>query len=69
MADATPLRRLAELLLGEPLEDFVRSRRPHKAWRFIARDLYDATNGEIDVTHESLRLWFPDATPSEKASA
>lgn len=61
MPQATPKQRLAELLLGESLEHFVRSRRADGLpWRYVARDLFDATGGEVDVTHESLRLWFPD---------
>lgn len=67
MPEATPLQRLAEHLLGEPLEDFVRSRRPDRPWRLIARDIYEATNGEVDVTHESLRLWFPDVKSAATA--
>lgn len=61
---ATPTHRLADALLGEdgPLEAFVRTRRAKgRAWRLIARDLYEATGREIDVTYESLRAWFPDA--------
>ena len=27
------------------------------AWRIVARNLYGATNGRIDVTHETLRNW------------
>lgn len=60
----SPTRRLAELTLGSDLEEFVRSRRADKRpWRFIARDLYDATDGQVDVTYETLRSWFPD-TPA-----
>lgn len=28
------------------------------SWRFIARDLYEATDHTIDVTFEILRRWF-----------
>lgn len=66
----TPTLRLADLLLGEqgPLEQFVRQRRSNgRAWRLIARDLYEATNREVDVTYETLRSWFPDE-PAEVAS-
>ena len=68
---ATPTHRLADALLGEdgPLETFVRTRRAKgRAWRLIARDLYEVTDNEIDVTYESLRAWFPDpaaGSPSE----
>lgn len=64
----TPTQRLAEVLLGESLEHFVRSRRAEgKPWRIIARDLWRATNGEVDVTYETLRTWFPDE-PRRSAS-
>ena len=59
----TPRHRLANLLLGDqgPLEEFVRIRRAEgRPWRLIARDLYEATDSEVDVTYETLRQWFPD---------
>lgn len=58
----TPHRRLADILLGDngPLETFVRSRRPDRAWRLISRDLYEATDKQVDLTYETLRSWFPD---------
>ena len=61
--------KLADLLLGDdgPLETFVRTRRPARAWRLVARDLYEATDGEVDLTHETLRSWFPDG-PTKAAS-
>lgn len=60
---ATPTERLADVLLGEagPLDRFVRRRREAgRSWRLVARDLYEATNGEVDVTYQTLRTWFPD---------
>lgn len=62
MNEATPTQRLAELLLGEPLEDFVLSRRPNRAWRLIARDIYEVTKGEVDVTPVTLASWFSEPT-------
>lgn len=62
----TPVQRLADLLLADagPLESFVRTRRATTprptAWRQIARDLEAATGGEVVVTPEAIRLWFPD---------
>ncbi len=54
----TPTQRLATLLLGADVLDFIAERRSAgRAWRFIARDLHDATDGQIDVTYETLRLW------------
>lgn len=58
---ATPTRRLADLLLGGKLDDFVLTRRAEgRAWRLISRDLWEETDGELDVTYETLRSWFPD---------
>ena len=56
-----PMKRLADALLGGKLDEFVGSRRAQgRAWRLIARDLWEATNGEIDVTHETIRYWYPE---------
>ena len=58
----TPTQRLASLLLGSDVRTFIAERRTDgKAWRFIARDLYDATEGQVDVTYETLRQWFGEA--------
>lgn len=57
----TPTQRLASILLGESVQTFIATRRENgRPWRFIARDLYDATEGQIDVTHETLRQWHGD---------
>jgi hypothetical protein len=56
----TDRQRLIESLLGDrgPLARFVREGRlAGRSWRLLALDLYDLT-GE-DVTHETLRSWFP----------
>jgi hypothetical protein len=51
-------QRLATILLGQDVNEFIDSRREAgRPWRYIARDLYDATNGQIDVTYETLRNW------------
>jgi hypothetical protein len=66
----TPNHRLADLVLAAegPLEAFVRSRREGgRAWRLIARDLYEQTGHQVDLTYETLRSWFPDE-PTEAAS-
>lgn len=64
----TPNHRLADLLIPGGVEEFVRSRRSEGyAWRVIARDLWADTGGEVDITHETLRAWFPD-DPEEAAS-
>jgi hypothetical protein len=53
----TPTQRLASIYLGQPLRDFVVERRP-KAWQVIARELSTATNGQINISGEALRLWY-----------
>lgn len=61
--ETTPTQRLAEVLLDVPLERFVADRRAaRRSWRLIARDLNEATQGQVDVTHETLRLWYGDLT-------
>lgn len=58
----TPTQRLATVLLGRDVRDFIAERRAtNRAWRFIARDLYEATDGQVDVTYETLRQWFGEA--------
>jgi hypothetical protein len=54
----TATQRLATILLERDVRDFITERRTAgRAWRFIARDLYDATEGQVDVTYETLRQW------------
>ena len=57
MPKITTTQRLTEIVLGEPLGPFVLSRRP-TAWRVIARDLFFATDGKVDISGESLRAWY-----------
>lgn len=58
----TPTQRLASMLIGQDVRDFIAEKRASgRAWRFIARDLYDATDGQVDVTYETLRQWFGEA--------
>ena len=56
--------RLASHLLGRDVREFIAERRGsgprHRAWRLVARDLYEATDGQIDVTYETLRSWAED---------
>lgn len=63
MRRRTPTYLLADHLLRSEggLETFVRTRRAKGiSWRFIARDVYEATDHTIDVTFEILRRWFVD---------
>lgn len=58
----TPTQRLASLILQEDVRDFIaRKRDEGRPWRFIARDLHDATQGQVDVTYETLRQWHEGA--------
>lgn len=52
---------LAELLLDQPLAEYVAERRtaiPKWPWRLIAEQLATDTDGKVDVTHETLRQWY-----------
>lgn len=65
----TPNQRLATRLLGEPVEDWVRARRPQrKSWRKIANELSQATDGLVDVSPQTLLTWFPDREDDESSS-
>jgi hypothetical protein len=66
---ATVTRRYADLLLDGGLDAFVASRRAeNRAWRLISRDLWESTDGKLDITYETLRSWFPDNASTEGAS-
>lgn len=57
----TATQKLATHLIGQDVQVFIAERRAKKrAWRFIARDLYEATDGAVDVAHETLRQWYGD---------
>lgn len=57
--DGTPTQRLASLLLQRPVGEWVgEQREAGRSWRLLARDLYTATDGQIDVTAETLRGWY-----------
>lgn len=54
----TPTQRLAGLILGEPVDSWIRKQRiGGKAWRDIAAELRDRTNGQVDVSYEAIRKW------------
>ncbi|HWH01928.1 MAG TPA: hypothetical protein VNV66_22030 [Pilimelia sp.] len=55
-------QRLADLLLGRPVVDFIGERRADGThWHSIATALRDATDGEIDVSGEAVRQWYARA--------
>lgn len=58
-------QRLADRILGQTVEHWVDQRRAEgRAWPKVARDLYEATDGEIDVTGETLRRWAGETVPA-----
>lgn len=58
MVSTPPRQRLADLLLGRPVLDFIAERRADgTSYRRIATDLCEATSGEIDVTDVTVRSW------------
>ena len=57
----TPTQRLAGMILGKPVKDYIAERRAlGRSWRLVARDLYDATNGQIDITYQAAKNWAAD---------
>lgn len=58
----TPNQRLAGMLLGEPVLDWLAPKVAAGAsCRELARALRQATNGQIDITGEAIRRWLKDA--------
>lgn len=54
----TPTQRLASILLGESVTTYIgKQRETGQSWRRIADSLRTATDGQIDVTYETLRSW------------
>lgn len=59
----TPTQRLADAILGRSVDEFVAERRTAgRSWRHVARDLFEATDGQIDISHETVRLWCGETT-------
>jgi hypothetical protein len=60
---ATPTFRLAQQLLSDDLRTFIVSRKAEgRSWQHIARDLWLATNHEIDVTGVTVQKWAEDSS-------
>lgn len=58
--EPTPLQLLATNALGTDVVEWARARRnadPAPSFQSIARDLRLASNGQVDVTDETIRLW------------
>lgn len=57
----TPTFRLAQQLLGEDLLSFITSRKASMSWDRVARELWLATDREIDVTGVTVQKWHDEA--------
>jgi len=60
-SEMSPNQRLAETLLDKPIGQYIaekRTTRPRWSWRLIAEQLREDTNGQVDVTGETLRGWY-----------
>lgn len=56
---ATARQRLASLILGRSVLDFIAERRANDMpYRRIAAELRDATDGEIDLSDVAIRSWW-----------
>lgn len=65
----TPSQRLAEVVLGRSLTEYVSTKRaavPRWSWRMIADQLAEDTTGQVTVSGEILRVWYAD---SERAAS
>ena len=56
----TDKQRLADLLLGEPVEDWIIRHRPGLAWDKIAVELGRVTNDSVVITGVTCREWVLD---------
>jgi hypothetical protein len=55
---SSPRQLLATALLGRPVTEYIATeRQAGKSWRRIAQALREDTNGQVDVTPETLRTW------------
>lgn len=54
----TPNMKLASIMLGRPVETWIQEQRDQgKSWHKVALALNAATNGQIELTGEAIRLW------------
>jgi hypothetical protein len=66
----TATQRLADLILDQSIEEFIAAKRTQgRSWRLIARDLFTLTDGQVDVTTQTLRMWMDAATQRESGAA
>jgi hypothetical protein len=50
-------QRLADVYLGEPVEQWIAARRPDTSWDRLAVELRDVTRHNVEVTAQTLRGW------------
>ncbi len=56
--EVTDKQRLATILLGQPVRDWIVGQRHHGySWREISKMLTEATDGSVVISHESVRQW------------
>lgn len=68
---APPLWRLADRVLETEggVAQLIRDMRANDAsWRRIALELRDKTDGDVDVTGETVRRWFESLAPEPSAA-
>lgn len=66
LVNQSPTFQLADMILPDGVEKFVFDLRAERvSWRHIAARLAAATDGRVDVTHETVRAW---AIELERAS-
>jgi hypothetical protein len=54
---------LADTLIVGGVAAFITGRREAGvSWRRLARELYEVTDGLVDVTEATLRIWHPELT-------
>lgn len=67
MRNTLPRQRLADLLLGRSVLEFIAEHRANDTpYRVIAAAMRDATNGELDISDVTVRAWWI-ATPEGQA--
>jgi hypothetical protein len=58
----TPNQRLATILLGMPVQEWIIDQRDMgRSWRDIAQRLNHATRGQVDISYEAVRQWAEQA--------
>jgi hypothetical protein len=56
--DTTTAQRLASHLLDQPVQEWIVAQRARPlSWRAIASLLEDETDGQVLVSHETIRAW------------